>query len=102
MRVNVYAEELTTEVQMLTTVAATGTEFYGIRVFLESSDKLHFGESESTEPTLHDKPGDDDRSAITFWVPWTREKGHNFQLVAQMIMNMLNELSRAEDLDAGV
>lgn len=62
MRINVYAEELPTErrVERVSTTAKTGRTYYGARVYLQSAE------------SLHDKDGDDDRSAITFWGP--REK----------------------------
>ena len=56
MRVNVYAEELTNRVEVVRTKADTGREFCGLRFFLESSEKLHH------------ESGDDDASAVTFWV----------------------------------
>lgn len=50
MRVNVYAEEITGEVQI---VEKDGHK--GLRIFLDSPD------------SLHNRPDDDDRSAVTFW-----------------------------------
>lgn len=62
MRLNVYAEEYPTKrrVERVSTKAQTGVTYFGARIYLESAD------------SLHDKDGDDDRSAITFWGP--REK----------------------------
>lgn len=57
MRINVYAEELTRECTYITK-EVDGKRFYGIRLFLKSPHSLHHTEK------------DDDRSAITFWVPW--------------------------------
>ena len=61
MRMNVYSQELTSDVGM---VEKTGTDdkgeqatFKGVRIYLVSPDTLHH--------TLED----DDRSAITFWLP---------------------------------
>lgn len=62
MRVNIYAEELTREVKPVSKQSDTGNVFLGIRFFLESSDQLHFNKN------------DDDRSAITFWVPGSMNK----------------------------
>jgi hypothetical protein len=56
MRINIYDEELTNEVKVVSTTAETGKTFYGVRIFLKS------------HPDLHHVPEDDDRSAITFWV----------------------------------
>jgi len=54
MRVNVYAEELSKQiVNVMHNI--DGTYFYGTRIFLLSP------------PELHNTPGEDDRSAVTFW-----------------------------------
>lgn len=88
MRVNVYAEELTIETQCITKHVDDPEygprTFYGIRLYLESPD------------VLHDTPDDDDRSAITFWVPWTREGGHDWGLVVRAFDRLVMELSEAQ------
>ena len=80
MRINVYAEEITLEttfVSKVVTDAEFGTRtFYGVRMFLDSPVSLHAtGE-------------DDDRSAITFWVPWTQDGGNNFYLIEQLFASL--------------
>lgn len=60
MRINVYEEELTEDrtVEKVSAFVNEGQhvkKFIGIRIYLESTNKLH------------DVEGDDDRSAITFW-----------------------------------
>jgi hypothetical protein len=60
MRLNVYSQELTKEVELVSKVADTGIRYYGIRIYLASPEILHH----SLE--------DDDRSAITFWIPNNR------------------------------
>jgi hypothetical protein len=58
MRVNVYAEEITGRVEIVEAVADnTGARFFGVRFYLESSDKM--------VPPQHP---DDDSSAVTFWI----------------------------------
>ena len=57
MRMNIYSEELTGEIKLVTKFADTGIMFTGLRIFLASPRELH------------NDPGDDDRSAITFWWP---------------------------------
>jgi len=80
MRINVYAEELTDEVELVTKKVVDDKfgerTFYGVRVYLASPN------------VLHDDPEDDDRSAITFWVPWTREGGHRPRFVGQVLREM--------------
>lgn len=65
MRINVYSQELTKEVAHVSKVVDTGIEYHAIRLYLASPD------------ILHHTPDDDDRSAITFWIPnaygFTRE-----------------------------
>lgn len=56
MRVNIYNEELTTDVEVVEVSPRVGKTYYGVRLYLASSDKLHHTES------------DDDRSAVTIWV----------------------------------
>jgi len=68
MRINVYAEELTTEVKVLKKKIEDGREFIAVRLFLKSHKDLHH------------TPADDDRSAITFWVPWYKGKNHPVDL----------------------
>lgn len=89
MRINVYAEELTSEVQVIEKTAEdTGVTFYGIRVFLESPDKLHHTAE------------DDDRSAITFFVPWTRAHGHDFRSVEDVLRRMITQLQVAVEAES--
>lgn len=64
MRVNIYAEELP--------------------ALLDSTlpnDKLHHNQT------------DDDRSAITFWVPWTELDGNNFEKLC-VIFTALHDAAR--------
>lgn len=60
MRVNIYEEELTSTVELVTTSPSNGGHvgitFYGVRIYLKSHPHLHYNEL------------DDDRSAVTIWV----------------------------------
>jgi hypothetical protein len=61
VRINVYQEEMTGEVQLVTKRDVVGDDgtpvtFYGVRIFLKGPPELHVTEF------------DDDRPAITFWV----------------------------------
>lgn len=55
MRINVYSEEMTDEIEVIKKTADTGATFYGVRLLLKSHDDLHTADD------------DDDRSAVTFW-----------------------------------
>ena len=57
MRVNVYSQELTDEVGVVETTSNTGLVYTAVQLMLHSS------------PLLHHPPKDDDRSAVTFWLP---------------------------------
>lgn len=57
MRINVYSQELTDEVSHVEKVSNTGVVYHAAQLMLHSSDKLHH------------PPMDDDRSAVTFWLP---------------------------------
>lgn len=64
MRVNVYSQELITDgelgvitVESSSKEADTGVQYAYVRQYLDGSSRLH------------DHDGDDDRSAITWWLP---------------------------------
>lgn len=57
MRINVYSQELTNEVVRFSKCSNTGLVYYAVQIMLHSS------------PMLHHPPEDDDRSAVTFWLP---------------------------------
>lgn len=57
MRINVYSQELTDEVIELEKVSNTGIVYKAAQLILHSSEHLHH------------PPEDDDRSAVTFWLP---------------------------------
>ena len=62
MRINVYSQELTDEVQTVEKVSNTGLVYSAVMLMLHSS------------PLLHHPPRDDDRSAVTFWLPKSQER----------------------------
>ncbi len=62
MRINVYSQELTSEVQMVAKKSNTGLVYHAAQLMLHSSDFLHH------------PPQDDDRSAVTFWLPKSQHR----------------------------
>lgn len=91
MRLNVYSQELITgpeDDEAQEVVEATGKMsdagiFYGaVRLYLHSSDRLH-----------HPNPlsDDDDRSAITFWLPRSPARreylAETFEELAKLVRN---------------
>lgn len=57
MRINVYSQELTNEVLLIEKKSNTGVTYHAAQLILHSSERLHH------------PPTDDDRSAVTFWLP---------------------------------
>ena len=62
MRINVYSQELTNEVIQVEKVSNTGRKYYAAQIILHSSKHLHH------------PPEDDDRSAVTFWLPKSKDR----------------------------
>ncbi len=74
MRINIYQEEITGELELVTKENVVGedgnlTTFYGVRIFLLTHDVMHHNEH------------DDDRNAITFW---TRDKANAQELLGDL------------------
>lgn len=82
MRINIYSQELTSEIQSLTKVSDTGIPYPAVRLFLHSSARLH------------NTVTDDDRSAITFWLPNSKQRREN---LAQTFELMAKAVRRAAD-----
>jgi hypothetical protein len=62
VRINVYSQELTDEVQTVEKESNTGLVYSAVMLMLHSS------------PMLHHPPHDDDRSGVTFWLPKSAER----------------------------
>ena len=79
MRINVYSQELTDEVLMISKGSNTGVVYHAAQLILHSSDKLHH------------PPADDDRSAVTFWLPKSEhrrlELAEAFERIAAIFRN---------------
>ena len=77
MRINIYSQELTDEVEIEEKPSNTGIVYSAVRFLLHSS------------PLLHHPPKDDDRSAVTFWLPKTQsrreELAHAFERAARLV-----------------
>lgn len=85
MRINIYSQELTKEVTVVSKTAAdTGITYHGVRLFLHSPDLLHHTEQ------------DDDRSAITFWIP--HAESFTPADLATVFRQMADEVERVEGI----
>lgn len=63
MRVNVYAEEMTDRIEIISK-EIDGQTFTGLRIYLELPATVDGVQHQG--PFIH-RPGDDDSSAVTFW-----------------------------------
>lgn len=63
MRVNIYAEEMTDKVEIISK-EIDGNTFTGLRFYLELP--VTTAEGQVQGPFIH-RPGDDDSGAVTFW-----------------------------------
>lgn len=73
MRINVYSQELTNEVEVIEKLSDTGIVYSAVRLYLHSSEKLHH------------PPKDDDRSAVTIWLPKTTERRRDLAQVLKVM-----------------
>lgn len=86
MRINVYSQELTDEVIHVAKESNTGITYHAAQLILHSSEKLHH------------PPMDDDRSAVTFWLPKSQ---HRREEMAQAF-ERIAEIFRTAPADTGL
>lgn len=87
MRINVYSQELTTEVAKIEKESNTGTVYSAIQFMLHSS------------PRLHHPPLDDDRSAVTFWLPKTQARREDLARTFEEAARLVREAKPDTGLD---
>jgi hypothetical protein len=87
MRINVYSQELTEEVNVLEQVSNTGLTYTAVRLMLHSS------------PMLHQTPHDDDRSAVTFWLPKSYARRELFAMTLERMANAVRSAKLETGLD---
>lgn len=87
MRVNVYSQELTDEVQLIEKASNTGVTYHAAQLLLHSS------------PMLHHPPLDDDRSAVTFWLPKSQDRREDIARAFERIATIFREAPPATGLD---
>lgn len=86
MRINVYSQELTDEVIVVAKESNTGVVYHAAQLVLHSS------------PKLHHPPKDDDRSAVTFWLPKSPQRREEMALAFERIA----EVFRTAPPDTGL
>lgn len=77
MRINVYSQELTDEVIPIRKESNTGVVYSAVQIILHSSERLHH------------PPADDDRSAVTFWLPRSQERRESFALALEHMARLV-------------
>ena len=94
MRLNIYSQELITDtdtddpvVELDAKTSNTGVTYSAVRLFLHSS------------PRLHHPPEDDDRSALTFWLPKSPERRETLALVFEEMAALVREAPAETGLD---
>lgn len=76
MRINVYSQELTDEIIHIEKKSNTGVVYAAAQLILHSSEMLHH------------PPKDDDRSAITFWLPRSQDRRESMAKAFEEIANI--------------
>lgn len=87
MRINVYSQELTHEVQLIAKPSNTGVTYHAAQLVLHSS------------PRLHHPPQDDDRSAVTFWMPKSPERREEMAKAFEEIARLFRTAPAETGLD---
>jgi hypothetical protein len=87
MRINIYSQELTSEVHAVEKVANTGVRYHAAQLILHSSQMLHH------------PPADDDRSALTFWLPKSAERREEMARAFEDIARVFREAPAGSGLD---
>ena len=87
MRINVYSQELTDEVIPVRKISGTGLTYSAVQLILHSSERLHH------------PPQDDDRSAVTFWLPKSKERRESFALALEHMATLVRIAPSEDGLD---
>lgn len=87
MRINVYSQELTSEVKTIEKESNTGLVYSAVQLMLHSSSMLHH------------PPADDDRSAVTFWLPKSRERREEFATALEKMADAVRSARGETGLD---
>lgn len=87
MRSNVYSQELTDEVLLIQKPSNTGITYHAAQLILHSSDRLHH------------PPEDDDRSAVTFWLPKSAERREQMAKAFEQIAHLFRTAPPESGLD---
>lgn len=87
MRINVYSQELTDEVLTIEKESNTGVVYHAAQLILHSSERLHH------------PPADDDRSAVTFWLPRSSHRREEMAKAFERIAEIFRTAPKETGLD---
>lgn len=87
MRINVYSQELTNEINVIEKVSNTGLTYSAVQLMLHSS------------PMLHHPPQDDDRSAVTIWLPKSKRRREELASTLERMAKAVRECKPETGLD---
>lgn len=87
MRVNIYSQELTDEVNLIAKQSNTEIVYHAAQLILHSSERLHH------------PPADDDRSAITFWLPKSQQRRETMAKAFEEIAHIFRTAPAESGLD---
>lgn len=87
MRINVYSQELTEEIQVEEKISNTGLVYTAVRLMLHSSKMLHH------------PPADDDRSGISFWLPKSYARRELLAMTFEAMAKAVREAKPETGLD---
>jgi len=87
MRINVYSQELTNEVILVAKESNTEVTYHAAQLILHSSERLHH------------PPQDDDRGAVTFWLPKSQERREEMARAFERIAEIFRTAPAETGLD---
>ena len=87
MRINVYSQELTDEARLIAKPSNTGVTYHAVQLMLHSS------------PMLHHPPEDDDRSAVTLWLPKSQHRREALAATLERMAKLVREAPESTGLD---
>lgn len=87
MRINVYSQELTDEIVVIEKKSNTGLVYSAVQMILHSSDSCIY------------PPQDDDRSAVTFWLPKSQKRRENLAVTFERMAQRIRQAKPETGLD---
>ena len=87
MRINVYSQELTDESCLMEKMSNTGLIYSAVMLMLHSSNRLHH------------TADDDDRSAVTFWLPKSPDRREAFAIALENMAGLVRSARAETGLD---